>query len=49
MNDATIATINFGAGMEHIKRILSKSFILINSGYKYGTSETVKIPINESE
>lgn len=49
MDDATIVTINFGAGMEHIKRILGKSLVLINLGYKYGTSETVKIPVNELE
>jgi hypothetical protein len=33
-------TVDFGAGMEHVKQIVCKGITIINSGYVYGSAET---------
>jgi hypothetical protein len=35
--------INFGNGMEHIKKVEGKDLIVYNSGYTQGDSFTIKI------
>jgi hypothetical protein len=38
-------TVDFGVGMEHVKQIVCKDTVIINSGYAYGNVETQIIHI----